>query len=362
MGGAPTETPTPRHGGWDDVCRHIIDHVRDGVIIADAQGYVVRANRQVCELVGCNRHELLGCRTIDIVMHRDRARLANELSRLKEGVEMLTVVTIAGVDKQEVPVELSGRRVCGDDTDQVFFVGILQDLRGRDAEEQCRRRREEQQRNAVVREVHHRIKNHLQGLLGLIDREARRNPEGAYLFRDVSTKVNAIAVVHGLQASRQRDAVNLCDLVSTVATLNEKVRGVAGQVATSVEISEPALIRETECVPIALLMNEAIGNAVKHSPSQHHPVRITVSGDGRRGQATVTIHNVGALPEGFDDSTFSGLTSGLGLIQALLPAKGARYAIRNDGCSGHVVTEITFEPPVIINRASSHESETAARS
>ena len=335
---------------WKDVCRHVMDYASDAILIADSNGCVIQANRRTCELIERNRHELQGARSIDLVCPADRPRLTNDLSRLEEGIDLLTVVSFPTTDGHEIPVEISATSVYDRDADELLFVAILRDLRTRHAEEQSRLRQHEEQRNAIVREIHHRIKNHLQGLLGLICRESERNPDGAYLFRDISTKVNSIAVVHGLQASQQRDAINLCDLVTTVSALNEEVRGMPGRVTPSVEIPERALIRESECVPVALLMNEAIGNAIKHSRTEDDPVTVNLAGDGREGWATVTIRNAGSLPNGFDETTFSGISSGLGLQRALLPATGAWLSIRNDDSRREVVTVIHFESPVLVKR------------
>lgn len=123
-----------------------------------------------------------------------------------------------------------------------------------------------------------------------------------------------------------------------------------GRVTPSVEIPERALIRESECVPVALLMNEAIGNAIKHSRTEDDPVTVNLAGDGREGWATVTIRNAGSLPNGFDENTFSGISSGLGLQRALLPATGAWLSIRNDDSRREVVTVIHFESPVLVKR------------
>lgn len=301
-------------------------------------------------MIGRSRHELLGSTSIDLAPEADRKRLATKVYYLPDGGELLTATSLSAANGEMVPIELSARRIDDSTSGETFFLAILRDLRTRQAEEQARLRREEQQRSAIVREIHHRIKNHLQALLGLIAREATRNPTGAHLFRDISTKINSIAVVHGLQASHQRDAINLCDLVTTVSALIEDIHGTPGRMRTSVDIEEPALIRETEGVPVALLMNEAIGNAAKHSPSQDDVITITLTGAGRDAQATVSIRNPGFLPGGFDHTSFSSISSGLGLIEALLPANGARFSIHQDSQRGEVVTLIHLESPVLIKR------------
>ena len=55
------------------------------------------------------------------------------------------------------------------------------------------------QRDMLVREVHHRIKNNLQGVAGLLQQIAQRKPEVAGAISEVVSQVQAIAQVYGLQ-------------------------------------------------------------------------------------------------------------------------------------------------------------------
>ena len=55
------------------------------------------------------------------------------------------------------------------------------------------------QRELLVREVHHRIKNNLQGVAGLLQQIAARRPEVADVLREAMGQVQAIALVYGLQ-------------------------------------------------------------------------------------------------------------------------------------------------------------------
>ena len=55
------------------------------------------------------------------------------------------------------------------------------------------------QRELLVREVHHRIKNNLQGVAGLLQQIAQRRPEVASVIGEAIGQVQAIAQVYGLQ-------------------------------------------------------------------------------------------------------------------------------------------------------------------
>ena len=65
----------------------------------------------------------------------------------------------------------------------------------------------QQQRDTLVREVHHRIKNNLQGVLGLLHEHGRRDPALSEALGNVGSQIGAVATVHGLQARSPTESV-----------------------------------------------------------------------------------------------------------------------------------------------------------
>src|SRR5262249_45484831 len=77
------------------------------------------------------------------------------------------------------------------------------------------------QRNALIGEAHHRIKNHLQGLVGLIETHKRAADDPALVARLAGLHGHVIALVgvHGLQARDCAHRVTLQDLVREQAQI-----------------------------------------------------------------------------------------------------------------------------------------------
>lgn len=202
----------------------------------------------------------------------------------------------------------------------------------------------ERQRDTLVREVHHRIKNHLQGMLGLMRNIVAEHPEIAAPMDMVVARVRAIAQVYGLQSNRQDARVRFCDLLRTAA------EDVVGPVVT--RLPPPgveAVLTPEEAVPLALVVNELISNAIKHldPPDPLRPVQIRL--DVGSGGARAEFRSAPAwLPAGFDFAQRRGIGTGLELVAALLPSRGATLHFRQDGDA--VVAELTLMPPVILAR------------
>ena len=201
------------------------------------------------------------------------------------------------------------------------------------------------QRDALVREVHHRIKNTLQGVAGLLSDYGRTHPELETGLNTAITQVKAVAVVHGLQADG-RPTVALDSLVTSIVDNAVCPESVSVEVHDEESKETVAVVSEGEAVPIALVMNELLTNAIKHcrlAPSGITVVNVEMSIDGEC--FSIRIGNPGELPVGFDFATGEGLGIGLGLVHSLLPSQGVCLDFRSD--NGRVTIVLTLQPPVV---------------
>ncbi|WP_249115878.1 sensor histidine kinase [Azoarcus sp. L1K30] len=176
--------------------------------------------------------------------------------------------------------------------------------------------------NALTREVHHRIENHLQTVIGLLRRQAGRHPLALPAIEAAIAQVGAIAVVHGLYGQVTRSSVLLCELLPVIVSSVSDLTGVP-VARNGIEPSTGALmIREGDTVAVALIVNELVTNAVKHSDQDATASAPEVTLARRDGSGLLCIANRGHLPEGFDFDSGRGIGTGLGLVRTLLPDAG----------------------------------------
>ena len=200
------------------------------------------------------------------------------------------------------------------------------------------------QRDMLVREVHHRIKNNLQGVAGLLQQSASSRPELAGPLAEVAGRIQAIAQVHGLQV-RGGEAVGAARVVSAVVDNLARAFGREVRLAGG---DDPRVVRwvlpDGEAVPIALVVNELGTNAIKHG-GPGAPVRVSLRG-GADG-LELELSNPGRLPVGFDLASLGASASGLGLVVALMPRRGASLALEER--DGEVVARVRLVPPVLVD-------------
>lgn len=225
-----------------------------------------------------------------------------------------------------------------------LVVGIADDVTEQKRLEEERFAHLRGQRDALVREVHHRIKNHLQGVTIMLRNFAAAHPEVSGVLSEAIAQVRAVAVVHGIQGRLADGRVSLCSLVPSIVAAIESLA--PGSVTTQLPITKHsvALLNDRESVPVALILNELIFNAVKHGDGDAKPsARIIVSGGGDGAQ--VRVVNAGRLPADFDFACRRGTGAGLDLVRSLLPRTGAALSLRD--CSDGVEAVLCLQPPAI---------------
>ncbi|HUH61700.1 MAG TPA: PAS domain S-box protein [Terracidiphilus sp.] len=195
--------------------------------------------------------------------------------------------------------------------------------------------RDLKEKEVLLREIHHRVKNNLQVVQSLLKMSARELPECEARSAVESTveRVHAMSMVHEkLYQMPSLSALPLSDYLSDIFTGSIQAYSLApSQVQLKLDVEE-ILLPLDRAVPFALLANELLSNSFKHGfPG------------GRRGAITVSVHRIdGAvrmiveddgvgLPAGFDAAKSNSM--GLKLAVSLAHQLGGRLQFTSEnGC------------------------------
>ena len=180
------------------------------------------------------------------------------------------------------------------------------------------------QKDVLLKEIHHRVKNNLQIVSSLLN--IRGDGSGGRGIEKVKSQVRALALVH--RHLYESDDVKEIDLGPF---MNELCRSTMVGLASerrrvTLQTSIPAFtIAADRAIPIALLTVEALTNALKHAFPDDREGEIRVAFEpGTPGIGTLSITDNGVgLPRDFD--THSGL--GLMLIEAFARQVNGRLTI-----------------------------------
>jgi len=226
-------------------------------------------------------------------------------------------------------------------------LALMQRAEAQQAHAKAQQAHAKAQRNVLIREVHHRIKNNLQGIVGLLRNNltnSAKSPEDS--ITDAITQIGAIALIHGIHGQRNGTELLLCELLPAI--IKSQILSAPDCVGIDFVdgVKTSLQLIDQEAVPVALIFNELITNAIKHANKQQHKdVRVSLC--VKNSQAKISVFCPGGcLPEKFDFQTGEGCDTGLGLVRALLPSKG--IAIQYHQTLTGVLTDVLLDSPVLL--------------
>jgi two-component sensor histidine kinase len=187
-------------------------------------------------------------------------------------------------------------------------------------------------KSLLLQEMHHRVKNNLQTVAGILSLQQRHTklPVVAYLLAESVNRIQGIAATHDLLS---REDVGM----ATVEEIARKIAGIA-----SANLAPPAFrlrlhvsadniwVPSRQATILALVLNELVSNIFKHGFTMRSEGCILIAAFQQYGLITLSVADDGpGLPDGFDVETSEGL--GLSLVRTLVHADlRGTFALRRD--------------------------------
>jgi two-component sensor histidine kinase len=205
------------------------------------------------------------------------------------------------------------------------------------------------QKEMLVREIHHRVKNNLQLVMSLLNLHARRirDPRAEVAFAEARSRINALATLH--RRLYESESLQEIDLKWFLEDLCGELRrgGLSRGRNVELEVESPSEVIGPEvAVPLGLLVTEAITNAYKHAFNEREGghIRVEVTRESAQ-QLVLCVRDDGA---GFDLAAGNNDSNGLGrsLIEAFVRQLRGELEICSD--QGTVV-KVRF--PAVVREA-----------
>ncbi len=172
------------------------------------------------------------------------------------------------------------------------------------------------EKQTLLQEVHHRVKNNLQIISSLLSMQASLIEDKAALakLRDSERRVKSMAMIHE-HLYRQKDMSSI-DLAEYLGDMTAELSSSVGNTGIGFRLdASPVAIPIDQAIPCGLLLNELLTNALKYAyPSGTGEVLVKLSSEDHSIAITVADSGVG-LPADFDCNSTQSL--GMTIIQAL---------------------------------------------
>jgi two-component sensor histidine kinase len=177
------------------------------------------------------------------------------------------------------------------------------------------------EKEAMLKEIHHRVKNNLQIVTSLLDLQAMgdTNSKTAGLLRESRNRVRSMALVHEtLYGTKDLGKIQLSEYLDQLCSHLFRSYGIdPSKVRLEVQIAEVSL-KLDRAIPFGLIVNELISNALKYAFPEGRQGRIGLSVQPLLEhcfELRVTDDGVG-LPDTFDIKNLKSL--GLHLVRDLM--------------------------------------------
>lgn len=159
-----------------------------------------------------------------------------------------------------------------------------------------------EQRDHMLREIHHRVKNNLQMISSLLNLQAGeiRSPRIRRFFGDAQNRVLTLSILH--RHLYERSSWSLVDFQQFISDLVRQisvVRAAPGQLAPRYHIRAPIMaVGPDTAIPIGLIVTEAVSIALTHDFSKAATPEIRIETSERPEEVQLVIEDNGVARDG----------------------------------------------------------------
>jgi two-component system, sensor histidine kinase PdtaS len=263
--------------GAEHPYRVLVETMNEGAVTLLDDATILYCNVQFAELVRTPLAQTIGSSFARFVSASDGDAFAALFAVGVVGSSK-GALTLAAGDGSSVPVQLSLRALRADAAAKVCVV--ITDMTEREQIE-TKIRASLREKELLLKEVHHRVKNNLQIVASMLRLQAHhvQDPRVTAVFRDSQNRIRAMALVHE-QLYRSHDLTRI-DAGAYLRSIASSVLGqyaVASQSITLTCEASPDVTLDIDVgIPLGLIVAELVSNSAKHAFPGDRPGAISVT-------------------------------------------------------------------------------------
>lgn len=318
----------------------VVETSVDAIIMLSPWGQIETWNTAAATLFGYSSEEMVGQPYAVLVPESARDQLATMLEEVWAGkqrshYEMVHVRR----DGTQLDASVTTSTVLDYQARVIGIAQILRDLSDQKrVEKQLRQSLDEKE--VLLREIHHRVKNNLQVISSLLNLQSTNRTSAAArdVLLDSQNRIGSMALVHQLlYQSNDVGRIDFSEYIRTlVARLVDTYNVGPDRVTTSVN-AVPISLDIDRAIPCGLVLNELVTNALTHAFPEGHAGHLAVTLESIDDTIMLTVKDDGVgLPPELDIATSS--TFGLRIAHTLArQLDGELTVTRNSGTTARIV-------------------------
>ncbi len=299
--------------------QRLFETAKDAMLLFDMEtGALTDVNPYFLELTGFGREQLIGRSLGEMEPFQSAGEAADIIAEARlQDVTRHDNVPLATADGRRLEAELLANRYSVG-TQHVVQVNLRDVTDRARADQQLRTSLREKE--VLLKEIHHRVKNNLQVIASLLSLQSEYLPDAKSraVLEEMNTRVRSIAAIHEmLYAAPDLSSIDFGKYLDTLAKdlfsfYSTRVDGVRIQVNSS-----PLLLEITQAVPCGLIVNELLTNAFKHAfpATRSGLIEVSFHCSDERCSLGISDNGIG-LPVGLEPETAASM--GLQLLDLLV--------------------------------------------
>ena len=199
----------------------------------------------------------------------------------------------------------------------------------------------------LVKEIHHRVKNNFHIVIGLLSTQASylKTEEAINAMNESKNRIFAMSLIHQkLYQSENLTAINMVDYIHELVNHLRDSFNIRQSIQFKLQIDKVELDL-SHCIPLGLILNEAITNAIKYAFEKTNESVISISFQrisNNRFSLKISDNGIG-LPKNFN--TLNQTSMGMKLMYGLTDDIDGALSITNDSGT-KIILEFNYEPEI----------------
>ena len=317
--------------------RTILENIEDGYFETDLEGNFTFVNPAIVKILGYSENELLGMNNLEYMDDENARKVFNTFNEVfknevpRKGFDW----KLTKKDGSSIYVEASFNLRKDSEGNPIGFRGIVRDITDRkEREEKIKDSLKEKE--VLLGEIHHRVKNNLAVISGLLYLQAEKTDTeaGRNLLQQSQGRINSMAIVHELLYENHNfssiDPGKYIEQLTTHISSNLSVRD--KDITTTVHTGD-LQIDMNIAIPCALLINELLTNAYKYAFVDRDEGSISVNIYRENGCNHIEVKDDGVgIPDAYiEGNGDEGL--GMSLVRILAQQLQGTLTIENENGS-----------------------------
>ncbi|KWT86735.1 CHASE domain-containing protein [Candidatus Magnetominusculus xianensis] len=316
--------------------RQLIELSQEGVWLVDKNNITTLVNRAVADMIGYTVEEIVGVSFLEFVDDESKAAARHSVDvKLAEGEGDRLENVLRHKNGSKVHIYVSAVPFIDAQGNRTGSFGVITDITKRkEMDEQLKKSVAEQE--LLLRELHHRVKNNLQVIAGLVGLQLSylSDEKSKEALRDTQSRIQSIALVHErLYKTEKLSEINIKEYIhSLVKDLFIFFTVDKSKIGINLNVADVHVGIGT-AIPCGLIINELFTNIIKYAFTGRDGGEITIElrvlTDSDELELIVGDNGVG-MPEGIE----IGKTRSLGLKVVTILTKQLRGTIEIDRADG----------------------------